>query len=92
MKRLKESEYGSYIGNTYFGALSYADDVTLFCPTKSGINRMLKIIDNSSKEFDINFNHTKSKLLIYTSNNVSNDNVVDNITFDNQITLNTVDI
>ena len=92
LKRLKESEYGSYIGNTYFGALSYADDVTLLCPTKSGINRMLKIINNSSKEFDINFNHTKSKLLIYTSNNVSNDNVVDNITFDNQITLNTVDI
>ena len=58
LKRLKESEYGCYIGNTYFGALSYADDVTLLCPTKSGINRMLKIIDNFSKEFDINFNHT----------------------------------
>ena len=85
LKRLKESEYGCYIGNTYFGALSYADDVTLLCPTKSGINRMLKIIDNFSKEFDVNFNHTKSKLLILTSNNVSNDRVVDNITFDNQI-------
>ena len=46
---------------------------------------MLKIIDNFSKEFDINFNHTKSKLVIYTSNNVFNDRVVDNITFNNQI-------
>ena len=46
---------------------------------------MLKIIDNFSKEFDINFNHTKSKLLIYTSNNVFNDRVVDNITVDNKI-------
>ena len=52
LKRLKESEYGCYIGNTYFGALSNADDVTLLCPT---------------------------------SNNVSNDRVVDNITFDNHI-------
>ena len=46
---------------------------------------MLKIKDSFSNEFDINFNHTKSKLLIYTSNNIFNDRVVDNITFDNQI-------
>ena len=29
LKRLKESEYGCYIGNTYFGALLNADDVTI---------------------------------------------------------------
>ena len=46
---------------------------------------MLKIIDNFSKEFDINFNHSKSKLVIYTSNNAFDDRVVENITFDNQI-------
>ena len=85
MKRLKESEYGCHIGNTYYGALSYADNVTLLCPTKSGINRMLKIIDSFPKEFDINFNHTKGKLIRYTSSNVSNNRVEDNITFYNHI-------
>ena len=38
---LKQSGYGCH--NTYMGALSYADDIILSCPSIRGLNRMIKI-------------------------------------------------
>ena len=40
---LKQSCYGCHINNTYMGALSYADDTILSCPSIRGLNRMIKI-------------------------------------------------
>ena len=35
--------YGYHIAGVYAGALSYADDITLLCPSVWGLNEMLTI-------------------------------------------------
>ena len=40
---LQRSSLGCHINNTYMGALSYADDITLISPSLYGLNRMLDI-------------------------------------------------
>ena len=40
---LQRSGLGCHISNTYMGALSYADDITLISPSLYGLNRMLDI-------------------------------------------------
>ena len=37
--KLKNSGYGCHIGNYYYGALGYADDIVLICPTKDGLKK-----------------------------------------------------
>ena len=41
--KLKRSGLGCRMGNSYVGALSYADDITLLCPSIRGLNKMLDI-------------------------------------------------
>ena len=40
---LQRSGLRCHISNTYMGALSYADDITLVSPSVYGLNRMLDI-------------------------------------------------
>ena len=46
---------------------------------------MLNIVDNFSKEYDVTFNHKKSKLLLYETNENEFVNKNDTIVFDNSI-------
>ena len=39
--KLKNPIFGCHIGNYYFGALGYADDIVLICPTKEGLRNMI---------------------------------------------------
>ena len=36
------SGYGCHISGNFMGALSYADDITLLCPSLRGLNAMLQ--------------------------------------------------
>ena len=65
--KLKESGLGCHIGNYYFGALGYADDLILVCPTKEGLRKMIRICESYAAEHDIIFNGSKSNLLIFGS-------------------------
>ena len=65
LTRLRSKGLGCFIGNNYFGAVAYADDVVLLSPTVSNLKSMLKICEEFSKEFHINFNASKSKLIIF---------------------------
>ena len=38
---LKESGIGCHLNGTYCGALAYADDITISCPSRRGLNRLL---------------------------------------------------
>ena len=71
LNNLRKSGYGCHIGNVFLGALAYADDVTLISPSRTATLRMLEIADKFSKEYDVLFNHSKSKLLLFRSS--SND-------------------
>ena len=44
------------MNNIYMGALSYADDITISCPSVSGLNIMLDICNNFAHENCITFN------------------------------------
>ena len=46
------------------GALAYADDVVLVCPTLSAMRRLLSLCDDFASKYDIQFNAKKSELLI----------------------------
>ena len=43
--QLSNSGYGCHIEGVYAGALTYADDITLLCPSVWGLNETLKICD-----------------------------------------------
>ena len=51
-------------GSTFVGALAYADDIVLICPTPSALRLLLKLCDDFAYENDVVFNADKSKLLI----------------------------
>jgi len=58
--KLEASGIGCKIGQHYFGALSYADDLSLLCPTLNGFQRMLSICQQFGEEFGVKYNPTKS--------------------------------
>ena len=41
---LKNSNVGCTIGEHYYGALGYADDITLLCPTREGTQHLINIV------------------------------------------------
>ena len=54
--KLKNAGFGCHIGNYYFGALGYADDIVLICPTKEGLRNMIRICETYAAEHDLIFN------------------------------------
>ena len=60
MFKLKRSELGCRMGYSYFGTLSYADDITLLCPSIRGLNQMLDLYNSFADMYDIKFNAMKS--------------------------------
>ena len=50
----------SRMGNSYVGALSYADDINLLCPSIRGLNKMLDICNSFADMYEIKFNAKKS--------------------------------
>ena len=57
---LKKSGIGCHVNNCYAGALCYADDITLLCPSLYGLNSMVKQCVDFAKEFNVTFNHKKT--------------------------------
>ena len=58
--KLKLSGVGCFLNNTYIGALSYADDITLLCPSIRGLNEMLSICCEFGDNCNIVFNPKKT--------------------------------
>ena len=63
--RLKDSGVGCYMGGVFAGALAYADDLTLLCPSLSALKEMILICSQYAAEYDIKFNASKSQLIIF---------------------------
>ena len=49
--KLSNSGYGCHISGAYAGAISYADDIALLCPSVWRFNEMLKIYDKYSNNY-----------------------------------------
>ena len=66
---------GCYYGNVYVGSLAYADDVVLLSPTLGSLKEMFNICEQYSTDFNILFNASKTKLMVF-GRNVSKVDVV----------------
>ena len=58
--KLEASGIGCTIGRHYFGALSYADDLTVLSPTLSGFQHMFNICEDFGEEYGVKYNPSKS--------------------------------
>ena len=67
--RLKNANVGCYVGNTFLGALCYADDLTLLAPTPDAMRKMLEICNEYAREHNISFNASKSKCMLFSPSN-----------------------
>ena len=71
IETLKQRNVGCKIGNKFLGVFGYADDLTLLCPTLSGLREMLNICEDYAKDYNILFNASKSKLMYFGKNDVN---------------------
>lgn len=65
--RLSKLGVGCYVGGSYVGALSYADDLSLIAPTRSAMQRMLNECERFATEYDVVFNGSKSVSMVVNS-------------------------
>jgi hypothetical protein len=66
LKRLQCNGSGCWIGNNYYGALSYADDLCILSPTVNGLQDMLDICTQYGIEYDVMFNPKKTRCLKFS--------------------------
>ena len=59
---LKLSGYGCYIGDIFYGALGYTDDVCLLAPSRTALSAMIHICESYGREYDVKFNTQKTHL------------------------------
>ena len=64
--KLQSTGFGCHIGNKFVGAAGYADDIVLLAPTVTSMSKLLNICVSFSEEYDVLFNSTKSKLIIFS--------------------------
>ena len=65
LEKLKNKGIGCYIDHLFTGALGYADDIILICPSVSALNEMIKICEEYADDHNILFNGKKSKYLVF---------------------------
>ena len=73
--QLSNSGYGCHIAGVYTRALSYADDITLLCPSVWGLNEMLKICNKYRLENHIIFNSKKTVCIKFGSTVIEGESV-----------------
>ena len=63
--QLRKSGVGCHIGDVFYGAAGYADDIVLLAPCRSAMSDMLRICENFARENNLKFstdsNPAKSK-------------------------------
>ena len=65
MSRLEQTGVGCYIGNSFYGGLSYADDLKLMCPSVSGLQKLLKTCEEFGIEYSVTYNAKKTICICY---------------------------
>ena len=64
LMRLQRAGIGCYVGHEWFGALGYADDLTLLSPSIKGLQKMVKMCAKFGREFSVKYNPGKSKCMV----------------------------
>ena len=66
--QLSKLGIGCHIGHKFTGAIAYADDIALLAPSLSALKYMINICQQFSERFDVLFNQSKSKLIVFGEN------------------------
>ena len=66
IKQLRDSGLGCYMGPFFIGCITYADDVVLLSPTKTGLSKMLDICQEYSETYHLQFNGGKSQFTVFS--------------------------
>jgi len=61
---LESFAFGCHIGNTFAGALAYANDLVLIAPTPVAMHTMLHLCERYADDYSVVFNGSKSKYII----------------------------
>ena len=72
IKRLHADGIGCWIGHRYYGCLSYADDMTLLCPTTSGLQRMIRNCEQYGQQYDVLYNAKKTFCILFSRRGLQN--------------------
>jgi hypothetical protein len=67
LAELEISGAGCRIGPKFFGAIAYADDLVLMSPSVDGLNTLLSICSNWSKQNNLSFNPAKSQVTCFSN-------------------------
>jgi hypothetical protein len=71
LKRLEDAGLGCHMGKHFYGALSYADDLTLAVPSISGLRKMLEICEEYGDEYSVDYNSTKTVCVLFSRRKVT---------------------
>jgi hypothetical protein len=63
LKEIKHHKHGINIGPNHYNSMAYADDITLFSLTTSGLQSLIDICEKYAKEWRFNFGVKKSKCM-----------------------------
>lgn len=69
LRKLEANGLGCHIGHQYYGALAYADDLTLLAPTGQMLQQMLRVCEEFGNEYYIKFNTQKTVCMLFTKCN-----------------------
>lgn len=69
LERLQKIGAGCYVESKYYGAVAYADDLTLISPTLEGLEKMVSVTESFGNEFSIEFNAVKTKCMAFSHKN-----------------------
>ena len=54
------------MGNHFYGALSYADDLTLLAPSVTGLKKMLQVCEKFGQDYGVAYNPVKSVCMLFS--------------------------
>ena len=63
--RLSSSRYGYRLSGKSVGALAYADDTTLLCPSLHGLQKMVNICADFGTDYHVTFNDKKTNCIMF---------------------------
>jgi hypothetical protein len=61
--KLNEHDIGCHIGDKFYGALAYADDLILLCPSVKGLQSMINQCEIFGTEISVTFNDRKTECI-----------------------------
>jgi len=70
--KLKQHDIGCHIGTKFVGALCYADDLVIMCPTSRGLQKMINVCVDFASEYDVVFNPGKTSCMMFGMKTVPN--------------------